>query len=297
MLGWACLCTPARADEMDASLSRLRIAAGDAGCDAAGAASYCPDDELFERLAFDLGGALAPPVTAPAHGVGVTRFSVALDATLTPIEAGAEHWELGTRGDGAVEGRNDAPPSLLWWNRVELRKGLPFGFEAGASFGQAPGTSRWSFGGHARWTPFEGFESGWGRLPDLAVRAAVVTAVSDDALALTVYAVDLVFSKPFVLRPGWRVAPFVGAQAFLVDAESDVIDLSPGVEGDEVRFADVAHVRGRAVAGAQARWDSFTLALSVMADLVRPDLDAMPTRSSDPLARQLSVSLSLGAVL
>lgn len=283
---------------MDVSLSRLRVARGEAGCDPTPDARYCPDNELFERLVAELAVAAAPPVTSPAHGIGVKRFFVGLDATVTPIESDSDHWKLGTEGDGALERGNDSPAGALVWNRVELRKGLPLGFEVGSTFGQELGASLWSLGGQLRWTPFEGFASGWGRLPDVALRGAVTTAVGSDEVALTVYAADLVLSKPYLLVPGWHAAPLLGLQGLFVDASSDVVDLSPDGEANLVRFDDVSHARWRMVVGGQARWEALALALSLMLDVDAPELAAeSSTRSTDPLARRLALSMSLGAVL
>lgn len=302
-LGLALCCMPtlARADAMELALSRLRVAAGEPGCERASGTDHCPDNELFERLVAELAVAVAPPVTTPAHGIGVERFFVGLDSTLTSIESDSDHWKLGTEGDGALDGRNASPAPVLAWNRVEVRKGLPLGFEVGSAFGQEIGSSLWSVGGQLRWTPFEGFTSGWGQLPDVAVRGAVATALGSDELGLTVWALDVVCSKPFLLAPGWRAAPLLALQVLQIEAESDVVSLDPGVDAapSYERFDDVSHWRSRMVVGGQARWAELALALSLGFDLDTPALAAAPTRASSgqPLARQLALSLSLGAIL
>ena len=124
------LCLPARslAGDMDPALSRLRVPPGEGGCPDAGA--FCPNDEAFERLVADLSVGIAPPVSGGAATLGLRGFSVHLSLSLTPISG--QHWISGTEGpDAAASGHNPAPGGTLTWNRLEVRKGLPFGFEAG----------------------------------------------------------------------------------------------------------------------------------------------------------------------
>ena len=139
----------AHAFDMDPSLTRLRVPASEANC---GATDFCPADELFERLVGELGAALAPPVSAPAHTLGVANFYVGLETTMTSIRSDEAHWVLGTKGDGNPADGNPSPAGMLVVPRVVAHKGLPLGFEVGASLGRALDTALWSVGGEVRWT-------------------------------------------------------------------------------------------------------------------------------------------------
>lgn len=218
---------------MDPALSRLRIAEGsrdDCASDGQPGVRFCPDNELFERLVSELGVSMAPPINFPARGVGPRGFLLALDTTLTTVDAGGDHWLRGSEGDGTdpEDMLNASPSQMLVWNRVEMRKGLPFGFEVGSSLARAIDTSLWSFGLHARWALFEGFHSGLGQLPDIAVGASYQRSLGSHQLTLALLSFDVVISKPFVLERAWEVSPLIGVQTLLLDAESGEIDLTPG---------------------------------------------------------------------
>ena len=161
---WPCV---AFAGDMDLSLSRLRFASRDEVCTGVDPETgYCPDNEGFQRLASELAVAVSPNITSGAATVGPAGFYVGVSSTLTPIDAERRYWQRGTRGtSSSVETSNTAPAGALVWNRLEVRKGLPFGFEVGAAVGQGWDSSMWVFGGQLRWALLEGFRSGLGRLP------------------------------------------------------------------------------------------------------------------------------------
>ena len=142
------LCTAlpaARADEMDLALSRLRWHRRTAPSAGRAGAVYCGDQELFERLVSELAVAMAPPVIGPARTVGARAFQLTFGTTVTSIEGGESYWRRGTEGSHGIEsddddpetpvtsraifGVNESPQAALVWNRVQVRKGLPFGFE------------------------------------------------------------------------------------------------------------------------------------------------------------------------
>jgi hypothetical protein len=232
---FALLCAgPARvrADSMDLALSRLRII-GEKCQQGGSGSSYCPDQELFERLVSELAVAMAPAVNAPARGAGPRSFRLGLDTTITTIEADESYWALGTEGSGGDV--NAAPQPVLVWNRAQVHKGLPFGFELGAALGQGAGTSLWTFGVALKWALVEGFYSGLGRLPDVSIQAGVDRSVGSSQAAVTMYAFDLTLSKPFVIEHAWSIAPFTGVQTLFTRIESGAVDLTPGGPADPAR--------------------------------------------------------------
>lgn len=235
------------ADEMDLALSRLRRARDATGSnclDPGGQSAYCPDQELFERLMAELAVAMAPPVAGPARTIGPRAFQLTIGTTVTSIEGGQLYWVRGTEGerglarlnpeieapgrDGAAIGFNESPQSALAWNHLQLRKGLPFGLEAGALIGQGWNTSLWTMGAALKWGLFEGFRTGAGQLPDVSIQGAIARSVGSSQATLNLYSFDLALSKPFVVERTWTVSPFLGLQLLLIEAESGVVDLTPG---------------------------------------------------------------------
>jgi hypothetical protein len=236
----------ARGDEMDPALSRLRIARTDETCIDQRGGTFCADQELFERLAAELAVAMAPPVIGPARTIGPRAFQLTLGTTVTSIEEEQVYWKRGSEGDkglhqprdvlatpvdesqGPALGFNESPGEALAWNHLQFRKGLPFGFEAGAMVGQGLQTSLWTLGVALKWSLFEGFRTGLGQLPDVAVQGAIAQSAGSSQMSVQLYSFDLTLSKPFVIRQTWSVSPLLGLQLLRTEAESGVIDLTPG---------------------------------------------------------------------
>lgn len=217
----------AYADAMDPILSRLRIVGGRGGCDEE--AGYCRDAERFERLVSELGVSLAPPLITPAASDGPSGLGLSLDMTITNVDANAPYWQSGTL----------SPDPVLIWTHATLRKGLPFGLEVGTTIGRGHATSLWSLGLSLKWALFEGFRTGIGLLPDVALQATTTRSMGLDDLTLATHTLDLLFSKPIHVGRGYRIAPMLGAQLLFLEAESGLVDLTPGPDnsGDEEQTA------------------------------------------------------------
>lgn len=235
LLAFVVLPARARADDMDLALSRLRL--GDFCSEAEPSlpawAMRCKDQEMFERLVSEYAVAMAPPSAGPARSLGARGFQLTLDMTVTGIDSGAKYWVRGTEGaqklqTGASFGQNPAPSPVLIWNRLQVRKGLPFGFEAGAALGQGIDTSMWTMGLMLKWALFEGFHTHLGRLPDVAIQGGYSRSVGSSQATLQVATLDLSLSKPFVVEHTWTVTPLAGVQTLFVDVRSGVVDLTPG---------------------------------------------------------------------
>jgi hypothetical protein len=226
----------ALAHDMDLALSRLRRGADFCEADNIAVASYashCKDQELFERLVSEYAVAMAPPASGPARTLGARGFQLTFDTTLTGIKAGELYWVRGTEGSqklptDATFGQNVAPSPVLLWNRLQVRKGLPFGFEAGAAIGQGIDTSLWTLGLLLKWALFEGFRSDLGRLPDVAIQGGYSRSVGSSQATFQLASLDLTLSKPFVVEHTWMISPLLGVQTLFVDVSSGVVDLTPG---------------------------------------------------------------------
>jgi hypothetical protein len=318
----------ARAGEMDPALGRLKIVGGEAGCTADPATGYCPDDYLFERMVAELGVSLAPVLNAPARTVGPRGFQFGLDSTVTTISGSEPFWSKGTEGQGGAP-LNANPMGVMVWNRLGVRKGLPFGFEVGGSAAHAVNSSMFALGLELKWALLEGFHSGAGSFPDLAVRAAVNRQLGSDQLSTTVASFDVIMSKPFVLGSSWIVSPLLAMQTLLVRAESSVIDLTPEVnafaecqplpghqplppdggpgatvvctgDGSDFEnnavFEPVSQTRLRLVLGGEVVHEWFVAGTSLAFDLLAPTVTAPVIGNRDPHhARLFAFNLSVGA--
>jgi hypothetical protein len=284
---------------MDITLGGLRIPDGAGGCVRAG--RHCPDNEAFERLVSELSVAVAPTVLHGAATFGPAGFYLGVTAALTPISAAERQWTAGTEGTGGVgDAPNKAPASVLSWNRLQARKGLPFGFELGASVGQGVLTSMWVVGGELKWALFEGFHSGWGALPDVSLSGTLQAAIGAESLALRTDALAATVSKPLVLANRYRLTPLASLQLLMVRASTGRVDLTPSVDDGELnsaQFQDVSQTRTRVFLGAELAREWFVTSLTLGFDATVPTLKATtPNDNADgPLSRQVTFQLALGA--
>ncbi len=259
----------------------------------------------------ELGGATLPTLNSPAHTVGPGRFQVGFEMSLTNINVNSQAWTLGTQGDanagtetcdgGTGLGCNRFANSSLLWSRVHVRKGLPLGFELGTNVGYLANTTLWAVGAEVKWALFEGFRTGLGVLPDVAVKGAVQTVLGDREFNLTLPSLDLIVSKPFVMGGMGTLTPFVAGQFGWVLADSAIVDLTPDVDGFEecrpsavgaeatctrpqsdalpdgrypgqdlnnnVSFGSVRATRARAAIGVQGQYNAFSASLSWAMDV------------------------------
>jgi hypothetical protein len=313
------------AESMDPELSRLRLPPGKGGCAAAG--GFCPNNEAFERLVSDLAVSMAPAVGRGAASLGVRGFSMRLSSSVTPISG--RHWVQGSAGDSAAsDSFNPSPDGALTWNRLEVHKGLPFGLEVGGSFGHGLDTSLWAFSSELRVALFEGFRSGLGALPDVAVRGAYQWMIGSGEMALQTIAFDVTLSKPYVVAGRHQLTPLIAMQALFTNAKTQPIDLTPDVSAfddcapmlraaetpaiepgracsstdgardleNTVRFANVHQTRIRLFLGLEERYGPFSGAITLGFDLAVPErtADTVGDGIDDPLARSVTLHFALG---
>lgn len=270
-------------------------------------AQLCPNNELFEKLMGQFGITLAPPVNNPAHSLGQRGFYLGADTTVTFIDRTSGFWQRG------VEATGDSISGSYSWYRLEQRKGLPFGFELGASQGYAMSTEMVSLGFQVRWSLFEGFRTGIGQIPDFAVRGAVQTIVGSNQVNVTVPSLDFVISKPIRLGQGWIISPYMGIQTVWIFATSKMVDLcswdstSPRPldcsSSQEIaaeissrtnrRFDDTEQTRWRMALGLQGRYYIVTATFSFLFDLTEPSVE-VEEEQEDPLSRQVGLNFGLG---
>lgn len=215
---------------MDPVLARL---VADPSCQVDTAAVCEPDRAQYTKLVSQLGFALAPNSVHEARTNGLAGFDISLVAALTDIDAAADYWQRGTRGgDGTplVGAGNSDPSSYLQLYTLEVRKGFGFGIEAAGSLGVMPTTRIVTFGADLRVALLEGLRHGvWRYLPDTSLGAALRQATGLGELSLGTLALEARLSHPFVARSGFVITPWLGYQWLRIEADSEQVDLSPGV--------------------------------------------------------------------
>ena len=282
----------ASAQEMNVTLARLRTPAADGTpCFASIAApgggattrSFCGDDAAWSGIAQQLGVSMAPPVLTPGSTLGSAGFYVGLEGFITNISGGRGYWLRGTEGDetAALEGENRFTAGSLYWQRLQVRKSLPLGFEMGTSMAHLFTTSYWSLGFDIKWSILEGFRTGGeGFIPDLAVRGAVQTLLGETEFNLTVPSLEVILSKSITIASAGTITPYLAGQYVWILADSELVDLSPGSDAatggvdaynDNYVFDQIRSNRFRGVIGLQGRYGVLTLTGAVVFDLTQVD--------------------------
>ena len=311
---------------MDITLQRLRLrtdASLEPDCQPTQrglAREFCGDDAAWTRLMSQFGMVLAPPVLSPARTVGHGRFYLGVEGWITGVSSSADYWQLGTEGDehAGMDMRNRFASATVFASRLSIRKGFPFGLELGTSIGHVFDTEVWTWGLEVKWALFEGFRTGLGILPDVAVRGMVHTLTGDWDFNLTVPTFDIVVSKPIVVAGTMTITPYVSGQVVWILADSELVDLTPDVDAFEMCrptaggppglncsipnggadfnnndvFEQVRATRMRLAFGAQFQYEAFTFNGSFHFDLSKPN-DADSDVPSD-LPRQWSVAFGAG---
>ena len=237
---------PAAADVMDPALARLvtnpscRINGPGGGLyynPQSGFSGCQPDNLAFSKLIAQYGAAVAPTGMHSARTTGFGGFEVSMEGAYTTIDSGASYWKQGTQGAQDPVSKNfstndSSPAAVLQLYSINIRKGLPFGFELAANLGYLAQSNIYTLGGDVRWSVFEGFRRGIPAFfPELAAVGAVrtITGASNE-FQLTVVAVSGELSKPFPIQGAVILTPMVGYQYLRIFGDSGQIDLTPNTD-------------------------------------------------------------------
>lgn len=221
----------ALARPMDPALSRLVV---NPDCLSEPSPVCSPDRAAYKKLVSQWGFALAPHPVHGARTTGLAGFNLSLLAAYTGIDNSADYWRRGTQGgasDAVAPGSEASPDAWLQLYSLQVRKGFGFGIEAAASLGVMPETSLVSFGGDLRIALLEGMRHGlWRYLPDTSLGLSMREATGLGELALGTLALDARVSRPFVGGGSYIVTPWIGYQWLRIDADTALVDLTPGID-------------------------------------------------------------------
>lgn len=307
-----------RAGSLELALPRLSQgdcsltdAQGPLVLESAGASTLRPDELAFHQLVAAIGQGVAPVVLAPVTTSGPVGFDVAVETTVTSLDAGSAYLARGTRGRGVetCAGRNDAVRASLVTNRLHFEKGLPYGLSVGALVGRVEAAGSYVVGLDVKLALLE--EVWHARLPDVALRGALNRLVGERSLSMVVAALDAIASKRFVLAHRLELSPWIGAGLSWTRAQTGRVDLTPNIDAlacragsdpvcsagglgasdqdlaHDVRFGRVSLLRARAFVGLWLRFRQLGLSSSFAIDPGLPRVGQGAT-----IARQWTVSVA-----
>lgn len=149
------------------------------------------NQRTFDTLVDQFGTVIAYNPVAPAEPLGILGFELGLSVSAYDID--------GDLWDQAVDD-GDAP-SMLPLPRLVARKGLPLGFDVGASYTRVPSSNISVIGGELRKALLDGSTL----TPAVSVMGHYSKLSGVDDLSLSSYGVDLGISKGFAM-----LTPYAG---------------------------------------------------------------------------------------
>lgn len=158
------------------------------------------NQRTFNSLIDQLGTAIAYNPVTPAEPLGITGFEIGV--AVTAFDLDDDVWDQAVRDRDA--------PSLLPAPRLIARKGLPAGFDIGASWTSVPGSNISVWGGELRKALLEGSTV----MPAIAVMGHYSRLSGVDDLRLSSYGADLSISKGFAM-----LTPYAGIGHVWYDGE------------------------------------------------------------------------------
>jgi hypothetical protein len=125
------------------------------------------------------------PVT-PAEPLGILGFDLGLEVTQTKLQNPAL-WTTATSGGFTS--------SSVMLPKLHFLLGLPFKFDVGAFYSEAPSTNIKLYGGELRYSIIEGGTA----TPAVAIRGSLSTMTGVDQLSFSTKALDVSISKGFAM--------------------------------------------------------------------------------------------------
>jgi len=138
----------------------------------------------FRLLSEDLGAALSYKPLIPAEPLGTTGFDLGIEISATQLQNTAAY--------AAATG--DSTDTLIL-PRLHVHKGLPFGFDLGASYAAVPDSNIKLWGAEVRYAILKGGTA----TPALALRGSYSALEGVSQLQFTTTGVDLSISKGFAI--------------------------------------------------------------------------------------------------
>lgn len=188
------------------------VAAGGSSC-----AGVLSDAEGFRSFAQELGLATASYALQPAETLGLNGFALSINYASTSLNHNEDYWKK-----GHIWGE---PNRSMPFVALQLRKGLPFSLEVGATVGLIPDSEITVLGGEIKYAIHE--DTMW-PVPDFAVRVWGNAMVGHRDLSLYNVGLDAIVSMPFGIGGAVQLTPIVGYSLQAIFSKTGLIDASPG---------------------------------------------------------------------
>jgi hypothetical protein len=140
----------------------------------------------FKSFSEDIGSAVSYKAVTPSEPLGILGFDLGLEVTETKLQNPAL-WTSAT--SNAFTSNSVVLPKL------HLLLGLPFKFDVGAFYSEAPSTNIKLYGGELRYSIIEGGTA----TPAVAIRGSLSKLTGVDQLSFSTKALDVSISKGFAM--------------------------------------------------------------------------------------------------
>ena len=155
----------------------------------------------FRLLSEDLGAALSYKPLTPATPLGITGFDIGVQAVYTEFNS-----------SGLYKAATNSDDTSIVLPQVHVYKGLPFGFDIGASYAALPDGNIRLWGAELRYAIL----SGGPATPAIGLRASYTSLQGVSQLALRTTGLDLSISKGFAF-----ITPYAGIGSVWVTSTPD----------------------------------------------------------------------------
>ena len=251
----------------------------------------------YSGVAREMALVLAPLHLGPARTTGHSGFEYTLRFSSHNIHQEQPYWSrvLNLKG-----GATDVPDTMGTTN-IEVRKGLPFGFELATSLSWLDESETIALGGRLKLALAEGYQHKG--VPDLALHAGVNRMLGSTDLDLTTIAGGATMSYQISAFGRMRFVPFAGYDFLLFQAGTHLLinpEYDPEVEQEGVHY--IVNFNSLNMDNPENQWhrarygiriETVAGALTFQHDLpimeagrVQPDVGAVPDQNA------LSVGLS-----
>jgi len=178
----------------------------------------------FRGVTEDITAAVGYKSLGPAEATGITGFGVGAYAAYSPTQH-KDAWKNLTNTD--VNG--------VGMTGIALHKGLPFGFDVGATYAAVPGTSARLYGVEVRYAVLDGGVAE----PAIAIRASYTGSTGIDEFSFNTTSVDASISKGFAIVTPYAGAGFIRGRAnpdASTGLKSETVDKAKFFAGMRVSF-------------------------------------------------------------
>jgi len=182
----------------------------------------------FKNMSKELGLAVSYLPVSPAEPLGIIGFDAGAEVTIIPTESDSFK-KVGVSS------------KTLILPKLHLQKGLPFGFDIGAIYANAPSLDIALVGGEIKYAIIAGNVA----LPAVAVRAGYTKLIGVDSLDLSTLSADVSVSKGLTF-----ITPYAGVGVVQVTSKTSAIPLlteekqkiTKGFVGVKISFAVINFV-------------------------------------------------------